>query len=74
MYYFVILDELKKRKRLSANDIFDTLEKRGETPSIHGIRKTLLKMFVSINNIEREQENANTGGIKYFYFIKKTNI
>lgn len=74
MYYFDILDLLEKGDRLSANDIFFTLNNKGIKPNIDGIRKVLLKMFISIDKLDREARHSNTGGVKYYYFLKKTNI
>jgi hypothetical protein len=78
MYYFDILELLKKGERLSANDIFIIMHEKGRNPNIRNIRDVLFKMFISNEHIQRESEHANTGGVKYYYFykgaIKKTAI
>ena len=74
MYYFDIIELLKKDKCLSANDIFFILHKKGKRPNIQGIRRSLLKIYVSKDEVYRERRNSNTGGVKYYYFLKKTNI
>ena len=73
MYYFDILDILKRnKKQLSANDIFIKINKKTGRANLYRIRKILLNMALNTEGIRREKRviKIKPYNAEYVYFYK----